>query len=137
MLNEIHNSGNKVVVDLHAKTITVKTMQEEFRVNSVRLEEKRWVECCGPCTPLIAACWFGKVDVVRFLLTAGANFEAKSEVIMGRLSWVEIEKYPRLSWVADFGLLLILSLGGCCGVIMSGQLVCFNVFVVSRSCGDS
>ncbi len=67
-------------INLHAEEITVETMQEEIRVNPVRLEEKKKFRSFGPCTPLLTAIWFGNVAVVRFLLSSGANIEARTEV---------------------------------------------------------
>ncbi len=68
------------VINLHNEHITVKEMQEELRVNPLRLEEKMLVDVYDRCTPLTAAAYFGNVAVVEYLLSAGANIEATNQV---------------------------------------------------------
>ncbi len=67
-------------MDLHVHDITSEAMEEELRVNPVRLEEKKTVNDIVSCTPLMAASYFGNIDSVRILLSAGANFKATNEV---------------------------------------------------------
>ncbi len=70
----------EVEMKLHIMGISAKAMQEELRARPLRIEEKKDFSYFGG-TPLMAAACFGNVNVIRFLLAAGANIEAKNEVI--------------------------------------------------------
>ncbi len=63
-------------VDVHSSRITLKALQAELSANPMRLEElKEWGN-----TPLMSSAEFGNVVVCKFLLSIGANIEAKNVV---------------------------------------------------------
>ncbi len=63
------------IVDIHSKHISLEALQEELRVTPSRLEEKK-----AGKTPLLCSVDFGNIAVCEFLLSLGANIEAKNEV---------------------------------------------------------
>ncbi len=68
------------VVDIHAEDVTLETIQAELMLHPLRLEERKEEGEVG-CTPLIAAATSGNVALVKFLLSVGANIEARNEVL--------------------------------------------------------
>ncbi len=77
---------NKLVfaVDIHSELTTLDAFQEELRINPSRLEE--WevgINKLHPQvenTPLMSAAVFGNSALCEFLLSVGANIDAKNEV---------------------------------------------------------
>ncbi len=65
------------IVDIHSEHITVEELQDELRVNPMRLEEK---ENEYGNTPLLSSAEYENVAVFEFLLSLGANLEAKNKV---------------------------------------------------------
>ncbi len=63
-------------VDIFGEGITLETMRDELRQHPWRLEEKS----VNGDTLLMSAAKFGKTAVVEFLLSLGANIEAKDSV---------------------------------------------------------
>ncbi len=59
-----------------SKHITLEAIQDELRAFPSRLEEKKEGK-----TPLISSAEFGNDLVCEFLLSLGANVEAKNEVL--------------------------------------------------------
>ncbi len=74
------------VVDIYGEDITMETIQEELRANPSRLEEKKDSDSRyrqdfdEGNTPLISSAKFGNYPVVEFLLSVGADVEAKNQV---------------------------------------------------------
>ncbi len=75
------------VLDIHSKFVTLDDLRDEFRVNPLRLEERKVRKKNegpdGPVegnTSLITAAVFGNVALCEFLLSIGANLEAKNKV---------------------------------------------------------
>ncbi len=72
------------VVDIHSQHITLETLQNELRSNPTRLEEKKvgnnWDIPHAGNTPLMTSVEFQNIVVCEFLLSVGANIEAKNEV---------------------------------------------------------
>ncbi len=70
------------VVNIHAQLITRVMLETELRLHPMRLEErKEWEHDRDEGnTPLTSAAMFGNIPVVEFLLSIGANIEAKNEV---------------------------------------------------------
>ncbi len=71
------------VVNIHSKRITLDALQEELRMKPWRLEEKNVGDrdhIFAGSTPLMSSAAFGNLEVVKFLLSVGANIEAKHEV---------------------------------------------------------
>ncbi len=68
-------------VDVHSQDITLEALQEELRINPSRLEEKKggnyWDQANSP---LISLADFGNLQVCEFLLSVGANIDAKNTV---------------------------------------------------------
>ncbi len=65
-------------VNIFAEGITLETMRDELRQQPWRLDER---SVYGN-TPLMSAAMFGNVAVVEFLLSLGANMEAKDDVCL-------------------------------------------------------
>ncbi len=63
-------------VGIHEIDITVAAMKKELTAHLHRLEEKN----CRSFTPLMAAAMYGNVNVVRYLLSCGADVEASDTV---------------------------------------------------------
>ncbi len=72
------------VVDFHSKLNTLETIQTELKLHPWRLEEKRGRtqkhDDDFENTPLMTAAKAGNYAVVVFLLSLGANVEAKRHV---------------------------------------------------------
>ncbi len=73
-----------VSVDIHSPDITLEALQAELRRNPRMLEEKKpGYKRHDPLegnTPLISSVEFGNVPVCDFLLSVGANIEARNDV---------------------------------------------------------
>ncbi len=71
-------------VDIHSEHITLDALQQELRINPWRLEEKKggngWQSTDEGNTPLISSAEFGNLQECEFLLSVGANIEAKNTV---------------------------------------------------------
>ncbi len=71
---------------IHSKHIALDAIQEELRLNPWRLEEKKvkyndtHFDSHVGNTPLMSSVRFENVAVVEYLLSIGANSEAKNEV---------------------------------------------------------
>ncbi len=66
-----------VHIDIHSEHIRLEAIQDELRVNPSRLEEEKEGK-----TPLMSSAEFGNDLICEFLLSLGANVEAKSEVLI-------------------------------------------------------
>ncbi len=66
------------MVDIHAEDVTLEAIQVELTHHPWRIDEKRSVGFDD--TPLGTAAKAGNVAVLVFLLSLGANVEAKNEV---------------------------------------------------------
>ncbi len=68
--------------DVHSFYITLEAIREELRMNPWRLEKKKggseWYSAGN--TPLISSTVFGNLEVCEYLLSVGANVEAKNSV---------------------------------------------------------
>ena len=70
-------------MDIHSEHITLDALQEELRINPCRLEEKKGGNGWDPTegnSPLTSSAGFGNLEVCEFLLSVGANIEAKNKV---------------------------------------------------------
>ncbi len=71
-------------VDIHSPGITLRALRAELRKNPTRLEEKKegnnWVDPLAGNTLLMSSAELGNVPMCKFLLSVGANIEAKSMV---------------------------------------------------------
>ncbi len=63
------------IVNIHSQLFTLEELQAELRIHPWRLEEKE-----DGNTPLISSTKLGKIAVVEFLLSLGANIHEKDEV---------------------------------------------------------
>ncbi len=68
--------GTTISVDIHSPDITLDALQSELKKNPMRLEERRE----GNNTLLISSTESGNLAVCTFLLSVGANVEAKNLV---------------------------------------------------------
>ncbi len=72
------------IFDMHFKHTTHEDLQAELRVHPWRLEEKKAENTKHNLqsgnTPLMSSAEFGNVEICEFLLSVGANIEAKNEV---------------------------------------------------------
>ncbi len=105
--------GNGILVDIHAKTVSLETIQAELRLHPWRLEERG---CSVGKTPLTSAAEAGNVAVVEFLLSLGADMEAKEAVftqnnitnatlVLIQLSNIPLDQngFTALLWIARRG----------------------------------
>ncbi len=72
------------IVDVHAKDISLESVQEELRLHPLRLEERRerrqvFDDEIGN-TPLLSAVKAGNISVVQYLLSLGANVDSRNKV---------------------------------------------------------
>jgi hypothetical protein len=74
------------MVNMHSPTLTVEQLATEVKDKPERIEENGEIIGFGEgCTPLMAACYFGKMDIISILLDAGADANAKSSHVSGYL----------------------------------------------------
>ncbi len=76
------NSKQNEMINIHALDITLDEIQAQLNQHPLRLEERSEdeEEYDDGNTPLIAAAAYGNTAVVNFLLSMGANVEAKNTV---------------------------------------------------------
>ncbi len=67
-------------VDIHSDHVRLNALQEELRIRPLRLEEHKVIFPHAGMTPLLSSAKFGNIAVCEFLLSIGANIEAKSDV---------------------------------------------------------
>ncbi len=76
--------GTTISVDIHSPDITVKAIRADLRKNPRRLEEKKEGSIrddpLAGNTPLMSSAEMGNIAVCEFLLSVGANIEAKNAV---------------------------------------------------------
>jgi hypothetical protein len=70
------------LVNMHSPTLTVEMATAELKTYPDRIEERGEITGFGEgCTPLMAACYFGNMNIVSVLLDKGADPNAASAYV--------------------------------------------------------
>jgi hypothetical protein len=62
--------------DIHSKALTTDALDAALTAAPHRIEEVKRVEGFGSLTPLLAAAYWGNIEVAEYLITHGANIHA-------------------------------------------------------------